>query len=370
MSKDYYQILGVDKNASSEEVKKAFRKKAHQCHPDKENGDEAKFKEVNEAYQILGDAKKRAQYDQFGSVFEHAQGQGGFSGFEGFRDAAGFANGFNVNIDDLGDIFGGIGDIFGFGGRTRKKRARRGEDIQVLLTLDFKEAVFGMEKEISLKKKAVCDKCKGNCAEPGSKIETCKTCGGSGSITRVQRTILGNMQVQTTCPDCAGEGKSYTKKCSKCSGTGVCYEVVNLKINIPAGIDNGETIRLAGQGEAGEKGSQTGDLYLKIRVNPDKRFERDGYDIKSQATISFTQASLGDKIEVETVEGLVKLKIPEGTQSGTVFKLRGKGITRLQGSGSFGSVQGRRGDHLVEVIVNTPKNLNRKQKQMLRELGL
>jgi len=360
MGKDYYKVLGVDKGASQDEIKKAFRQKAHQCHPDKAGGDEAKFKEINEAYQVLGDQKKRAQYDQFGSSFEHAQAGGGFQGFEGFRDFSGYTNGFNVNMDDLGEMFGGFGDIFGFGGGTRNKRAHRGRDIQMILEVDFLDAVFGADKDVSLKKTVKCDHCHGNCAEPGSKIETCQTCGGTGRVTKIQRTILGNMQVQTTCEACGGEGKMYNQKCTKCHGSGVCQEIVNLKINIPAGINNGETIRLSGQGEAGEKGAQSGDLYLQIRVKPDKRFERDDYDIKSKAEISFTQAALGDKIEVETVDGYVKLYIPDGTQSGTVFKLKGKGVERLQGRG--------RGDHLVEIIVKTPKSLSRKQKELLREL--
>jgi len=363
MGKDYYNILGVNKNASQDEIKKAFRQKAHQYHPDKAGGDEAKFKEINEAYQVLGDEKKRSQYDQFGSAFEHGQAGGGFSGFDGFRDFSGFANGFNVNFEDLGDIFGGLGDIFGFGGGgKRKARARRGRDIEVILTIDFSEAVFGTEKEISLNKTVVCDRCQGSGVDPDSKITTCKTCGGRGSQTRVQRTIFGQMQVETTCSDCGGEGKTYEKKCTKCSGNGIIQETVNLKVKIPAGIDEGESIRLAGQGEAGSKGALAGDLYLKIRVKPDKRFERDGYDIKSEAEIKFSQAVLGDKIEVETVDGPVKLKIPEGTQSGTVFRLRNRGVTKLRGRG--------RGDQLVKVIIKTPKGLSKKQKKMLEELGV
>jgi molecular chaperone DnaJ len=363
MGKDYYKTLGVDKNASQEDIKKAFRKKAHECHPDKAGGDEAKFKELNEAYQVLGDAKKRSQYDQYGSAFEQAQAGGGFSGFEGFRDASGYANGFNVNMDDLGDIFGGIGDIFGFGQGGRQKRGpSRGSDMQVVLTVDFMEAVFGTEKEISLPKIVKCNHCQGNGAEPGTKIETCKTCGGSGTVTRVQRTILGNMQVQTTCQDCAGEGKTFANKCKKCHGQGVVQENIKLKIKIPAGIDNGETIRLSGQGEAGVRGGSSGDLYLKIKVNSDHRFERDGYDVKNTIQISFTQAVLGGKIDIETVEGSVTLKIPEGTQTGTTFKLRGKGIPRLQSRG--------KGDHLVKVVIKTPTNLSRNQKKLLQELDI
>lgn len=359
MGKDYYNILGVSKGASQEEIKKVFRKKAHQYHPDKAGGDEAKFKEINEAYQVLGDSKKRAQYDQFGSSFEHAQAGGGFQGFDGFRDFSGFSNGFNVNMDDIGDIFGGIGDIFGFGGGRGRNKARNGSDIQVMLNIDFNEAVFGVDKELNLRKKVVCDRCRGNGAEPGSKIKTCSTCGGSGVTTKTQRTILGNMQVQSACQDCAGEGKKYDKLCSNCRGSGISEELINLKVKIPAGIDNGETIRLSGHGQVGSKGARSGDLYLKIKIKADRRFRREGYNIFSRSEISFIQAALGDKIEVETVEGLIKLKIPAGTQSGTIFKLRGKGVARLRGGG--------RGDHLVEVIVKTPVNLNKKQKKILEE---
>ena len=360
MSKDYYNTLGVNKNASQDEIKKAFRKLAHEHHPDKKSGDEAKFKELNEAYQVLSDSKKRSQYDQFGSAFQNGQA-GGAQGFGGFSD---FSGGFNVNMDDLGDIFGGLGDVFGFGGgqSSRSQRARRGQDIQVLLAINFNEAVFGAEKEISLKKTVKCSKCQGEGKEPGTEVITCKTCGGKGRIIRVQRTILGNMQVQATCEACGGEGKIFKEKCSACRGAGLVQQIVNLKVKIPAGIDNNETIRLTGQGEAAAKGAQAGDLYLKIRVNSDRRFERDGVNIKSRAEIIFSQAALGDKIEVVTVDGLVDLKIPEGTQSGKIFILRDKGVPYLNSRG--------RGNHLVEVIVKTPTSLSRKQKELLRELGI
>jgi len=364
MGKDYYNILGVNKNSSADEIKKAFREKAHKFHPDKQGGDEAKFKELNEAYQVLGDQNKRSQYDQYGQTFEQARGQGGFSGFDGFRDFSGATNGFNINMDDLGDIFGGLGDVFGFGGgqSSRSRSQRRGRDIQVLLTIDFSEAVFGAEKEIGLKKTVKCSKCQGDGKEPGTEVVACKTCGGKGRVIRVQRTILGNMQVQATCEDCGGEGKIFKEKCSACRGAGLVQQIVNLKIKIPAGIDNNETIRLSGQGEAASKGAQAGDLYLKIRVNPDRRFERDGFNIKTRAEINFSQAALGDKIEVSTVDGPIELKIPDGTQSGKVFILRGKGVPYLNGRG--------RGNHLVEVIVKTPTGLNRKQKELLKEAGV
>ncbi|MBU0646910.1 MAG: molecular chaperone DnaJ [Patescibacteria group bacterium] len=362
MSKDYYKILGVEKNANQEDIKKGFRKLAHQHHPDKKSGDEAKFKEINEAYQTLSDPKKRAQYDQFGSDFGQYSQPSGSSGFEGF---SGFNGGFNINMDDLGDILSDFGDSFGFsnrGGGGQRGRASRGRDIQVVLSIDFIEAVFGVEKEISLKKTIKCTRCKGEGMEPGTTVITCKTCNGSGHIVKVQRTIFGNMQVQMTCGDCGGEGKTFKEKCTACHGIGIVNELVNFKVKIPAGINNNETIRLSGNGEAGAKNGQPGDLYLKIRVNPDRRFERDGVNIKSQVKISFSQAALGGKIEVITVDGLVDLKIPEGTQSGRVFILRNKGVSHLNSH--------YRGDHLVEVIVKTPTNLNRKQKEVLKEFGL
>jgi molecular chaperone DnaJ len=362
MGKDYYTILGVDKSANQEEIKKAFRKKAHKFHPDKENGDEAKFKEVNEAYQVLGDQKKRSQYDQYGSTFENMHGQGGFSGFDGFRDYSHAANGFNVDVEDLGDIFGGIGDIFGFGRRGSGARQRGGRDLQLELNISFREAVFGVERVIDLTKRVKCDKCNGNGAEPGTKIERCPTCQGSGRVARTQQTILGSMQVQSACQDCQGEGERVSQPCSKCSGSGAHVEPTKITVKIPAGIDNGESIRLSGQGEAGEKGTPAGDLYLRVRVSPDKRFIRDEYDVKSEEEISFTQASLGDRIDIETVHGPVKLKIPAGTQSETVFKLRGKGIVRLKASGT--------GDHFATVKVKTPTKLTKKQKEIIKDLKL
>ncbi|MBU4216859.1 molecular chaperone DnaJ [Candidatus Parcubacteria bacterium] len=354
MSKDYYKVLGVDKNSSQEDIKKAFRKKAHEYHPDKKTGDEAKFKEINEAYQTLGDEKKKSQYDQFGSGYENMRGGqgGGFGGFSG----GGFGG---VDMDDLGDMFGGFGDMFGFGGGGRRQQSR-GADLQMNMTIDFAEAVFGIDKEVRVNKKVTCNHCHGNMAEPGSKVNTCSTCHGSGRVMRVQRTILGNIQMQATCDHCGGTGKTYEKKCTKCHGVGVVNDNVNLKVRIPAGINDGETIKLSGQGAAGEGGTPSGDLYLNITVKRDNRFQRDGYDIHTKIDISFTQAALGGKIEIETVHGVERLKVPAGTQSDTIFKLRGKGVTKLRGSGV--------GDHFVKVHVKTPTSLSRKQKSLLEEL--
>jgi molecular chaperone DnaJ len=361
MSKDYYNILGVAKNASADEIKSAFRKKAHEHHPDK-GGDAEKFKELNEAYQVLGNVEKKKQYDQFGSSFQNGQAAGGgFSGggFSGFQNGGGS----NMDFEDLGDMFGGFGDIFGFGGgRQSSRQAVRGRDIEMLLSLDFLEAVFGAEKDLSFSKNTTCSRCHGNGAEPGAKIETCSTCGGAGYVTRTQRTILGNIQTQAACSSCNGEGKIYSQKCTQCGGQGIHREAVNLKVRIPAGINDGESIRLTGQGEAGQKGAPAGDLYLRIKLRSHKKFQRDGYDIRTEETISISQAILGDKIEIDTVHGPVKLKIPEGTQSGTIFKLREKGINKLHNRGL--------GDQFTKIIVKIPTGLSRKQKELVSGLGL
>jgi molecular chaperone DnaJ len=365
MSKDYYKILGVEKTASADEVKKAFLKLAHQYHPDKNGGKDDKFKEINEAYQVIGNADKRKQYDQFGSA---GPGAGGFGGGQGYGGFGGFQNGgMNINMDDLGDLgemFGGFGDIFGFGGgrSSRKRGPQRGQDIEAAMNIDFMEAIFGIEKEVTLKKKVVCSKCGGSGAEPGAKVEECSTCKGHGRVRRVQQTILGNIQTEVNCPDCGGEGKTVSQKCEACRGAGTVYDTVKFKVKIPAGVDNGGRIRVPGYGEAGEKGASSGDLYLEIRVKPSDKFERDDYDILTKKEITFTQAALGDKVEVETVHGPVELKIPEGTQSGTVFKLKNKGVPFTDGR--------TKGDHLVTVIIRTPKSLNKKQKEALKELGI
>ncbi len=366
MAKDYYDILGVSKSASADEIKTAFRKKAHEHHPDK-GGNAEKFKELNEAYQVLGNVEKRQLYDQFGSAAFSGGGGGGANwggfggqGFGGFQNGGGFGN---MDFEDLGDIFGGFGDIFGFGGgRQTAKKQTRGRDMEMAINLDFMDAAYGAEKEISFSKNTTCDHCHGNGAEPGAKVETCKTCNGSGRVTRIQRTILGNIQAQTTCATCAGEGKIYSQKCTKCHGSGVSRETVKIKVRIPAGINDGESIRLSGQGEAGEKGAGAGDLYLRIKLQPHKKFIREGCDIRSEENISIKQAILGDKIEVATIHGVVKLKIPEGTQSGTVFKLKEKGITKLHNRGI--------GDQYIKITVDIPGSVTKKQKQLLEELGI
>ncbi|MDD3487163.1 MAG: molecular chaperone DnaJ [Candidatus Moranbacteria bacterium] len=371
MSKDYYNILGVEKGATDEEIKKAYRKLAHKHHPDKAGGDEARFKEVNEAYQVLSDKEKRSQYDQYGQTFEQAQSQGGFGGFEGFRDFSSFADGFEFNFgggqrrqagfSGFEDIFGDIFEQAGFGGpRSRRSRTARGEDIQVDMEITFSEMAEGMEKDLEIYKYVKCSSCDGDGVEPGSKKVRCSTCKGEGQVQTQRRTILGTFSQVTVCPECHGEGKVPEKKCKKCSGSGRIQEYEKIKVKIPAGIKDGQSIRLENLGEAGEHGGQAGDLYVAIHVLPDKRFERKDDDIHSEAKISFSQAALGDKIEVETIGGEVRLKIPAGTQSGEVFRLKGHGVKHLS---HFGH-----GDQYVKIQVVTPRDLTREEKEIFEKL--
>ncbi len=364
MSKDYYKVLGVDKNASEDDIKRAFRKLAHQYHPDKNGGDDTKFKEVNEAYQVLSNKEKRAQYDQFGSNFENmggfggGQGYGGFSGFSGFNGFSG--QGFSQDFD-LGDIFG---EFFGGGSRrssgSKSSRNKKGADVEIDLEIDFMDAVFGVNKEISLKKVQKCKHCSGSGAEPGSEIKTCDACGGTGRVEKVVNSFFGQMRTQTTCDKCHGEGKIFSQKCTVCGGDGVCTESSDVKINIPAGIDNGQTLRLAGEGNAGTGTGRNGDLYINIRVRQHKTFKRDKANVLSDLEISFPEAALGCKKDVETVNGVVSLKIPAGIQSGTVIKLDNQGIVKLEGRG--------KGDHLVTVNVMTPKHLSSEEKKMYEKM--
>ncbi|XOU94590.1 MAG: molecular chaperone DnaJ [Candidatus Kerfeldbacteria bacterium] len=371
-NKDLYEILGVAKEASQDEIKKAYRKLAHQHHPDKSGGDEAKFKEINSAYQVLSNEQKRQQYDQFGQNFNQAGGgqggQGGFGGgmnWDDFARASGgqqgpFGQGGQGAEYDMGDIFG---DIFGFGkrGGASSGASAQGGDIQAEMQIEFKEAAFGAEKVIDLYKHATCSHCKGNGAEPGSKIDTCKNCNGQGKVERVQQTVLGAFRTATVCPECRGEGKKYDKKCKECSGDGRVKESEKIKVKIPAGIAEGETIRLSGKGEVGLKGAPAGDLYVTMRVVNDPNFNREGDDILSEVNISISQATLGDKINIMTLDGEVTLKVPSGTQSGKVFSLKGKGTHHLR-------IRGR-GDHLVTVNIQIPTKLSRDQKKLFEQLS-
>lgn len=373
MAKDYYKILGVSKTATEDEIKKGFRKLAHEHHPDKKGGNAEKFKELNEAYQILGNAEKRKKYDQYGDAAFSGQGfggtgmnwedfmrsarggqQGGFSGFSG-------QGGFGGVEFDLGDI---LGDVFGFGGsRGRSRRGSgptRGEDIAIEISLDFMDAIFGAEKIIRLQRETKCSRCHGNGAEPDTKIKTCSRCNGQGEIVQTRNTILGAMQTSSICPECNGEGKRAEKSCRECRGAGKTRNNEEIKIKIPSGINSGQSIKMSGLGNAGERGAGSGDLFVQVLVKAHKKFKRENNDILTDENITIGQAVLGDDITVETVHGMVKLKIPAGTTAGKVFRLSGKGVPYLQSSAS--------GDHLVTVNILIPTKLSRDERRLFEEL--
>lgn len=356
--RDYYEVLGVSKNASADEIKKAFRKLAVKYHPDKEGGDEAKFKEVNEAYEVLKDQQKRQRYDQFGhaGVGGASSGAGGGNPFGGF---GGF-NGQNIHFD-FGD--GGLGDIFSQffgGGPTQSRGPRRGRDVETSVTLTFEEAVFGKEETIVLDMDDECEHCKGSTVEPGYEMKKCPTCQGSGQRVQVVNTIFGQIQQATTCSECKGSGRVPEKLCSVCRGKGVQRRKQELRIKIPAGIDDGATIRLRDRGEAVGRGGR-GDLYVNVRVKAHKKFTREGDIILSEEHVDMVQAALGAEIDVETVDGVVRMKVPAGTQSGTDFKLSGHGVPHLRSES--------RGPHIVTIIVDTPTKLSKKQKALLEEFA-
>lgn len=354
--RDYYEVLGVDKNASDADIKKAFRKLARKYHPDVNPGDkdaEAKFKEINEAYDVLSNAEKRQQYDQFGHDAPNF-GAGGFGGFGG----GGF--GGSADFGDLGDIFN---MFFGGGGSAgaQANSPRQGADLRYDLTLSFEDAVFGCKKTITVDRWVTCSTCGGSGAKPGTSAETCSRCHGTGRVTSMQQTPFGRMQTQTTCPECGGRGKVIKEKCPDCGGTGRKRESKTLEVNVPAGVDNGTRLRMAGEGEAGENGGPSGDLYIYIRVRPHEIFTRDDTDIYMEQKINVAQAALGDEIEVPTLEGRIKFTIPAGVQSGARFRLKGKGV---KGMRSYG-----KGDQYVTVIVETPKNLTDEQRSLFAELA-
>lgn len=352
--RDYYEVLGVSKGASDEEIKKSHRRLAKQYHPDlnKDNPDAAeKFKELNEAYEVLSDKDKRAKYDQFGFAgVDPSYGGGGAGGFGGF------------DMGDLGDLFGSFfGGGFG-GGRSssaRRNAPQRGDSIRQSVILSFEEAAFGCEKEISVERIEACDECGGTGAAKGTSPETCPNCRGTGVVTQTQRTPLGMFQTQGACPNCHGTGKIIKKPCSKCSGAGRVRKTRKFKVNIPAGIDEGQSIQQRGQGNAGVNGGPAGDLFVSVSIRPHPIFTRDGQNVMVEIPISFTQASLGDTLQVPTIDGRVEYKVPEGTQTGTVFRMKGKGIQNVNGRG--------RGDQYVRVNIEVPKNLSDKQKKLLRE---
>lgn len=351
--RDYYEILGVSKSASADEIKKAFRRAAIEHHPDR-GGDEEKFKEINEAYEVLKDDAKRKRYDQFGHAGVGADPGAGFGGFGGF----GGTQGQNINFD-FGDL--GLGDIFGSffgGGQQQQRRSQRGRDVESRVEITFEQAIFGTEVELHLNIEDTCEHCKGTTVEPGYELKTCDTCGGSGQVVNVTRTIFGNIQQASICPKCHGTGKIPEKICTVCHGRGTQAKSQHIDLKIPAGIDDGATIRLRERGEAIANGPK-GDLYINVRVKPHKKFTREGDLILSEEHISMVEAALGTEIDVDTVDGKVRMKVPAGTQSGADFKLSNHGVPHLKGSS--------RGAHIVTLIVDTPTKLNKKQQELLKE---
>ena len=358
MSKDYYKILGVEKTATKEEIKKAYKRLAKKYHPDLNKDKDAaeKFKEINEAAAVLADDEKRRQYDQFGTTADQfgGFGAGGFSSAN-FED---ILSRFGFDFDSIFDSFfgGGLGGLFG--GR-RKRRARRGSDVRYDVEITLEEAAKGATRELNIPVFVKCDKCNGSGANSPGDILECPGCEGSGFMRRTQKTPFGIFATQSICSKCGGEGKYIKKKCSVCKGNGMIEKDKKIELKIPAGAETGTNLRIMGAGEAGDKGAEPGDLYVIVHVKKHKIFERQGDDLHVQVPVSFVTAALGGTIEVPTIHSKAELKIPAGTQSGTVFKMKGKGIPYLHGSGT--------GDELVTVVVEVPKKLSKKQKDLLKE---
>lgn len=351
--RDYYEVLGVKKDASADEIKKSFRRAAIEHHPDR-GGDETKFKEINEAYEVLKDTEKRKRYDQFGHAGVGGNGGSPFGG--GFG-----GQGQNINFD-FGDL--GLGDIFSsfFGGGQPQGRPRqaRGRDVEAGVEITFEQAVFGTEVELMLNLDDTCEHCKGSTVEPGYELKTCDQCGGSGQVVTVSRTIFGNIQQAAVCPQCHGSGKVPEKACTVCRGKGVQTKKQKIQLKVPAGIDDGATIRLREHGEAIANGPK-GDLYVNVRVKPHKHFTREGDLILSEEHIGMAEAALGTEIDVQTVDGPVRMKIPAGTQPGSDFKLSGHGVPHIKGTS--------RGAHIVTVIVDIPKKLTKQQQELLKSFA-
>ena len=363
-SKDYYSILGVSKDATADDLKRAYRKLAKQYHPDAQHTEEdkkkaeAKFKEINEAYSVLSDENKRAQYDRFGSNFEQAGfGGSGFGGYSNAYDFSGFG-GIDFDLEDiLGSVFGG-----GFGSSSKKSQGpTRGADIRTNMSLKFEEAAFGVKKEISITRNEKCDSCNGSGAKPGSRIITCDKCGGRGKIQMTQNTIMGAFSTVKTCDKCSGTGKVIETPCEKCSGKGIVRKSRKIEINVPAGIDDGQAISLRGEGDAGKKGGPNGDLYVIMKVAPHKYFKRNGFDISANVRVPFTKMALGGDIKIPTLEGEMEFNIPEGTTTGTKFRVKDQGIPILNGKG--------RGNLEFTVDVDVPKKLTDKQREILIEFA-
>lgn len=360
--RDYYEVLGVQKNATDEELKKAYRQLAKKYHPDANpnNKEEAekKFKEVNEAYEVLSDKQKRSMYDQFGHSGPNGYSSdfSGFSGFDGFSGFGGGNGGFDV---DLGDIFSSF-----FGGSTRSQRQNgpvRGRDLRVRVEIAFEEAAFGITKEITINRDEQCDTCHGSGCKPGTSTETCKVCNGSGQVKSVQNTILGSFSSVRTCEHCGGSGKIISNPCVDCKGRGTVRKQRKIKVNIPAGIDNGQIISLRGEGEPGLRGGGPGDLYITVNVKPHSVFTRKGDSLFCNVHISFAQAALGAIIDVPTLSGVEQYDLAEGTQTGSIFTLKGKGIKNINGRGT--------GDLYFTVIVDVPKKLNGEQRELLKKFA-
>lgn len=366
MKKDYYEILGINKSASKDEIKKAFYKLAHKYHPDKKEGDEKKFKEVNEAYQVLSDEGKRAKYDQFGAGFENMGGgqyggyqQGGFGGFEGF-DFSNFASGFGGNQADfdfgnLNDIFS---DFFGGGATGRRSQVKRGRDISTELYISFKDAIFGVNRDILITKVSNCDLCQGSGAKSGTKMERCKTCNGQGKVHEAKRTFLGVISSTKICESCAGVGEVPKDICEKCRGKGVLRKEQEISVVIPAGIRDGEMIRLSGMGEA-VKGGATGDLYIKINVATHTVFKREGNDLIMNLNLKLSDALLGMKYDLETLDGNIEIKIPEGVSVNEILRVREKGVP---------FAKGKRGDLLIKLNIKMPTKISKKAREIIESL--
>ncbi|MCK9578157.1 molecular chaperone DnaJ [bacterium] len=362
MQKDYYQILGVSKTSSPDEIKKAYYKLAHQYHPDKKGGNEEKFKEVNEAYQILSDKDKRAQYDRFGTVFGNGgQPGGGAEGFGGFNG--------NVNWEDVMGGFGagGIEDIFemfggGFGANSRNPQdVKRGHDLELELEITLESVLSEQEREIPITKFIKCERCDGKGAEPGTNVKECFSCRGTGHVQQFRKTIFGTFTQTSICPECNGEGTKPEIPCNVCHGEGRIKREEKIKIKIPEGVDNNQIIKVKGKGDAGKRGGAYGDLYIRIFVKPHNEFQRKGDNLYLKKVITFSQAVLGDKIDIRTIDGKeVSMKIPSGVESGKVLKISGKGIPHFNGFG--------RGDLFVQLIVDVPQKLSKKQKEILEQL--
>jgi len=354
MSKDYYDTLGVNKNASKEEIKKAFYKLAHKYHPDKKDGNEAKFKEVNQAYQVLSDDEKRAKYDQFGSGYEnmgggHAHQGAGFGGF----DFSGFQNG-DFDFGNLNDIFS---DFFG-GGMGGRREARRGRDISTEIQISFSEAIFGVTRKILITKTSTCTICDGKGAKPGTKMETCKTCNGQGTLRETRRSFLGTISTTKLCETCLGAGEVPKEVCERCKGKGVFRREEEISIAVPAGIRDGEMIRMSGMGEAISKGA-SGDLYIKINVAPHPVFKREGNDLVMTLDLSLSDALLGTKHTIETLDGKIEVTIPEGVGINEILRVRGKGVP---------AGKSKRGDLLIKLNIKLPKKLSKKSRELIEKL--